>query len=97
MEHFKTILCCLKFRNTQEKFGKSYASPIEDRLRRNLYFASKARVATRNRLLEHGINREQLQLDIFADQTLDEINALRSILDDSQDEWNAYKVTQTIS
>lgn len=82
-------MCCL---NKQEKFGKSYGSPAEDRLRRNLYFASKFRVSKHNELFDHGLSHEQLQLDIFADHTLDEINALRSILDDKQNEWNAYKV-----
>lgn len=78
----------------QEKFGKFYASPIEDRYRRNLYFATKTRVATHNELFNHGLAAAPLQLDIFADQTRDEIFSLRSILDEDQDEWNDYKVNE---
>lgn len=61
-------------------------------MRRNVYFASKFRVAKHNELFDHGLTAERLQLDIFADQTQDEINALRLILDENQEEWNAYKV-----
>lgn len=68
---------------------------LEDRLRRNLYFATKTRVATHNKLFENGLAAEQLQLDIFADFTRDEIFSLRSILDEDQDEWNDYKVNKS--
>lgn len=67
-------------------------SPHEDRFRRNLYFASKTRVATHNELFNNGLAAEPLQLDIFADYTRDEIFSLRSILDEDQQEWNDYKV-----
>lgn len=33
-----------------------------------------------------------MQIDIFSDQTRDEIFSLRQILDENQDEWNDYKV-----
>lgn len=76
------------------KFTKIYLDPVEDRLRRNIYFANKEKVAKYDEVLTHGIGFEKIQLDIFADQLRDEIFSLRSILEDSQEEWNNYKVSR---
>lgn len=76
----------------KEKFGKVYLSIVEDRLRRNLYFATKEKVAKHNELFLLGLEPEKLELNIFADFTRDELFNLRSIVDEDQDEWTTYKV-----
>lgn len=65
---------------------------MEDRFRRNLYLATKTRVATHNELFNNGYASEPMQIDIFADYTQDELFSLRSIIDEGQDEWNDFKV-----
>lgn len=76
----------------QEKFSKVYYSSIEDRLRRNIYFANKEKIAKIDELYSLGLAPEKLELNIFSDQTRDEIFSLRSIVDEDQNEWIAYKV-----
>lgn len=82
----------IHFEFKQAKFGKTYASPLEDRFRRNLYFATKEKLIKYDELTRFGIPWEKIEMDIFADYTRDELFSLRSILEESQDEWNEYKV-----
>lgn len=73
------------------KFGKSYVG-FEDRMRRGVYFATKAKIAKYDELLHFGLGTEKLELNIFADNLRDELFSLRSITEEFQDEWDSYKV-----
>lgn len=76
----------------QTKFGKSYVG-VEDRYRRNIYYATRQKIAKYDELLRFGIEAEKLELDSFADYTRDELFSLRSLSEEHQAEWDEYKVT----
>lgn len=65
---------------------------MEDRFRRNVYFATKANIAKNDELLQFGLTNEKLMLNSFADYTRDELFTLRAIIEDAEEEWSNYKV-----
>lgn len=70
---------------------------MEDRFRSYIYFANKEKLVKYDELVRFGLGSERVELDIFADYTRDELFSLRSILEESQDEWNSYKVHEWIN
>lgn len=72
----------------QAHYKKVYGA-VEDRFRHNIYFANKEKKAKYEDLNRYGLPVDKLELDVYADFTLEELKAP----EESEVEWDNYKVS----
>lgn len=73
----------------QAHYKKVYGA-VEERLRHNIYFANKEKKAKYDELHRFGLPIDKIELDVYADFTLEELKAP----EESEMEWDNYKVSR---